>query len=289
MLFALLGLVSALTATMGREASAQTLPVISISADAAHFYEGETASFTLTASVAPTTALTVNLSVTEHQTYTGAVPNGQLGAQRFTFPANATTAKYTIAIQNSPNITVDGGDFGTATHGAVYVAVSAGTGYTVGRPQNAGGNVYDVKFTAVDVSISGSGAITEGGTATFTLTASSAPGTLRTVAVQVTDSGNFAKPGQTGRRNMFITAGSTKSLKLTIETVDDSVDEPAGTITVTVLGGTHVTIGSPSTATVAVSDDDEPKPEITVTGVSPITEGATRCSPSPPTPHPPPT
>ncbi|MYD30216.1 MAG: hypothetical protein F4X01_01180, partial [Nitrospira sp. SB0661_bin_20] len=48
------------------------------------------------------------------------------------------------------------------------------------------------------VSIAGGGGVTEGGTATFTLTASPAPSAPIAVNVDVTDSGSFAGAGQTG-------------------------------------------------------------------------------------------
>ena len=54
--------------------------------------------------------------------------------------------------------------------------------------------------------------------------------------------------------------------------MSDTTDEPNGTVTVALAAGGY-TLGSPASADVDVSDDDDPPPEITIEGVSGVTEG----------------
>ena len=107
------------------------------------------------------------------------------------------------------------------------------------------------------MSIAGGGDITEGATATFTLSATPAPASALTVPVQVTQSGSFAQSGQTGTKQ--VTVGTDGTGTLTVATVNDSVDEPDGSLTATVRTGTGYTPSATAhRATVHVADDDVP-------------------------------
>ena len=275
-LVGLLTLVSALTLTVQNEAHAQTLPVISIVSDSYFAYERDTASWTLTASPAPSAALTVQLNVTEFEEYSGVVPSNKLGSQTFTFPANQTSATYTISLLDSSNVATSGGQSGDPRVGRVTVELSKGTGYTVGKPTDDYANVYDWRFAPVEVSISRvASPITEGGTAQFTITADSAPMTHRDVRVLVADSGDFAVSGQAEEREVHLAAGATTTT-LTVTTDDDITHESPGTITATLLPhALHLTVGSPNSATVTVNDNDDPPPTVTISADSAsVTEGS---------------
>ena len=269
-LLVLLGVVSALTVIARGEALAQSVPRISITIDDGMVYEGQPASFTLKASQAPSSNLTVNLSVSE-RLYTGGVAQSRLGNQTFTFPSGQTTAKYEAPTQDSPNISPTGGSSNSASVGRIYVTISSPPGqqpaYSVGKPKSAYGDLNPAEWTPIEVSISAGSAISEGGTAEFTLTADSAPVTLRTVSVRVDDSGDFAKSRQAGTRYVNFGKGST-SATLRVKTDDDSTDEPDGTIKATLTGGgsydNRYNKGSSSSASVAVSDNDD-APTYTVT------------------------
>ena len=113
----------------------------------------------------------------------------------------------------------------------------------------------DVAASDPVVSIMGGTAITEGGTATFTLTAIPAPLSDLSVAVDVGDSGDFAVSGQTGPRTVTLGIGGTGTL--TVTTDDDNADEANGSITATIKPGTGYTPSSTSkTVSIAVSDND---------------------------------
>ena len=114
------------TITVNREAP---LPQVTISAETSPITEGTAATFTLTATPAPTTALTVNVSVTE----TGSVISGT-PPSAITINANETTATLTVATDDD-NVDEEAS--------AITAALQAGTGYTVGDPSSTSVTVND--------------------------------------------------------------------------------------------------------------------------------------------------
>ncbi|WP_420619857.1 fibronectin type III domain-containing protein [Candidatus Poriferisocius sp.] len=106
------------------------------------------------------------------------------------------------------------------------------------------------------VTITGGTGVAEGGGAVFTIAATSGTASSVAVNVEVAQQGVFTT--NTGSRTVTVSAGGTATI--TIPTADDSADEPDGSITATVQSGTDYTVGTPSTASVTVSDDDPPTP-----------------------------
>ena len=102
----------------------------------------------------------------------------------------------------------------------------------------------------------GTSPITEGTDATFTLTASPAPLSNLSVRVSVTQSGAFISG--TPPTTVQISSGRTTG-RLTVQTRNDSVDEPHGSITARVLDGTGYVVGTTFSAKVTV-EDNEPDP-----------------------------
>ena len=112
-----------------------------------------------------------------------------------------------------------------------------------------------------EVSITAGSAITEGGDATFTLTASPAPAADLAVTVTVATTGDYG--AATGQRTATIP--TTGSVTVTVGTTDDDTDEPDGSVTATVNTGSGYTVSaSQGAATVAVADDDAPSTGYTV-------------------------
>ena len=85
-------------------------------------------------------------------------------------------------------------------NGSVTAAVESGNGYTVGSPSSASVNVADnddappPPATPV-ITISAGGGITEGGSATFTISANPAPASPITVNIGVSESGSWGASG----------------------------------------------------------------------------------------------
>ena len=122
-----------------------------------------------------------------------------------------------------------------------------------------------------EVSVTAGSAITEGGDATFTVTASPAPAADLAVTVTVSQSGDWG--AATGQRT--VTVPATGSVTVTVGTADDSTDETDGSVTATVNTGSGYTVSATQgAATVAVADNDAaPTPAVSVTGASGGTEG----------------
>ena len=108
-----------------------------------------------------------------------------------------------------------------------------------------------------EVTISaGTTPVTEGTSATFTITASSAPTSALTVNVNVTQTGDVISG--TASSTVTIDANQT-SATLTVATDDDAADETNGVVTAEVQSGTGYTVGSTSSASVTVEDNDDPR------------------------------
>ncbi len=133
----------------------------------------------------------------------------------------------------------------------VVVSPTAGTAtYTI--------NNDDVTTsTTPTVTIAGGSAVTEGTGAQFTVNASPAPTGALTVQLDVSDddTSDFVAAGDEGRKTVTIGASQT-SATYTVNTVADSTDEPNGEVTVSVAESDSYTVGSTSSATTTVNDDD---------------------------------
>ena len=105
-----------------------------------------------------------------------------------------------------------------------------------------------------EITIPGGSGITEGGSASFTISANPAPAGSITVNIGVSESGSF---GASGPATITVSGASAT---YTVTTSNDNLDEPNGSVTATVQSGTGYTVGTPSTASVNVADDDNPAP-----------------------------
>ncbi len=106
-----------------------------------------------------------------------------------------------------------------------------------------------------EISIASDGDVTEGGAASFTISASPAPAADLTVSVNVSQSGDYG--ATVGAQTVTIPTSGTYTLS--VSTSDDSTDEADGSVTATVNTGTGYTVSSSgSTATAAVADNDDP-------------------------------
>ncbi len=227
-------------------------PVVSISGGSP-VTEGTAANFTVSASPAPTSNLTVNLTV-EDAPGADFVASSNQGSGK-TVIINANTSSKTYTVQTNP-------DNNDEPSGPVTVTVNDGTGYTVGSTKTASVTVNDNDPTppgtpVVTITRRGSSGITEGGTVTFDLTANPNPSGSISVEVNVDDSGDFAGSGQGGSKT--VTIGTGGNAPLTVTTVNDNNDEPNGNITATVAPvnpGSDYRVGTPAEARVRVNDND---------------------------------
>ncbi len=110
--------------------------------------------------------------------------------------------------------------------------------------------------TTPTLSVTAGNNITEGGNATFTITASPAPASTLTANISVSQRGDYAASGTTGAKTVAIPTAGSASYSVT--TIDDSVDEPDGSITLTLNAGSGYRLSAQASASVGVSDDDLP-------------------------------
>ena len=171
----------------------------------------------------------------------------------------------------------------TLAAGTSVVTVGAGAtdeDYTVSVTATDGGGLavthdYSVEVRAKpEVSIRAViASVAEGTPATFQVVAEPPPTSDLRVVLDVDDgAGDFIS----GLPPMEVPVGTGGTGTLTVPTVDDRVGEADGMITARLvvgdMGGIGYTVGAPSSATVTVTDDDEPEVSITA-GTSSVTEG----------------
>ncbi len=223
-----------------------TTPILSLSAGSA-ITEGGNASFTITADPAPQSDFTIAYTVTETGDFLDA-PGA--GARTATLAAGATSTTLTVA-------TVD--DAADEADGSVTVTIDTASGYSIATGKGSGAVAVTDNDTPV-VSITAGPGVTEGTDAAFTVTADPVPAAPLDVALTVGQSGDFATSGQTGQRTVTIPAAGSMTVEVT--TVDDSTDEPDGSVTATVQTGTGYTLAAApaNAATVTVTDNDATTP-----------------------------
>ena len=116
------------------------------------------------------------------------------------------------------------------------------------------------------LTISANASVTEGTAATFTITATPAPTTALIVNVNITQTEDVLSG--TPASTISFNAGQTTAT-LTVATDDDNADEEASVITAALQAGTGYTLGTPSSASVTVEDNDVP-PNSPATGAPTI-------------------
>ena len=238
------------------------LPAVTVSAGDA-VTEGGDATFTVTASPAPASPLAVSVTVAAKGDYGIAS-----GTQTVSIPATGS-ATLTLATAN---------DAADEPDGSVSVTVAAGEGYTVGDPASGSVSIADDDLPPPVVSIAAKAAsVTEGGAAAFTLTADRAPDADLTVTLSVaeTGDGDHVAAADEGPATAVIAKGATEAV-FSVATVDDDVDEPDGSVTVTLKDGGGYTVPPPpgNAAAVTVSDNDAAAlPSLSVADVT-VKEGA---------------
>ncbi|MCY3786458.1 MAG: hypothetical protein OXG47_07005, partial [bacterium] len=215
--------------------------------------EGNAASFTITANPKPSAPITVTLAVAQ---------TGAFGVATGTKTINIPTSGRKFY---SVSTTDDGLD---EADGSVTVTLKAGTGYTLAASKQATVRVADDDVPVI--SVNAGEAISEGGTASFTITADPALAAPLTVSLTVAQSGQFG--AATGTKTVSVpTSGS---ISIAVATSDDSADEADGAIAVTIATSLRYTVSATQNkATVAVADNDVPVISIS-TAHSSVTEGS---------------
>ena len=250
-------------------------PVISIVADVSPIVEGSDAVFIITAGPTPSDDLNIIVDVSGGAGFTAVS-----GSQRVRLAAGTDTARLVVPTIDD---TVDEPD------GTITARIESGTGYGVGAPESAAVTVRDNDGedgvvpdppTSVISIVADVSPIVEGSDAVFIITASPTPSDDLNIIVDVSGGAGFTAVSGSQRVQF---APGTDTARLVVPTIDDTVDEPDGTITARIGSGTGYGVGTPESAAVTVRDNDSSgggggtrrRPVISIVAdVSPIVEGS---------------
>jgi hypothetical protein len=229
------------------------LPTVSVTAsDPAAAEPASPGSFRISRTGRTTASLSISYSVTgtattgtDFTTLTGTV----------TIPAGATFGTLTVTPINDTVI---------ESPETVIVTLQASTRYTVGTPSTATVTITDddvlptVAVTATDAAASEPAA-----TGTFTVTRTGSTTAALTVGYTLGGSATSSDYTAAPASPLTIPAGAT-SATITVTPTDDSLVEEEETVEITLSDGTNYDIGSPSTATVNIADNEPSEPVVTI-------------------------
>ena len=226
-----------------------TLPVVSLSTTTPSLIEGATATITLSSDqIAPTNGLLVSYQKNQIGDFFATEFHGGDTAMILA----DETSKVLSFTTNDDNLDEPDGSF--------TITLETSTNYSFGSTSSVTIDVADNDDPPV-ISIADAPAVVEGtdSDAVFTLTASRQVSEIRTINITIDGAIGFMPSGQVPTTATLNANSTTATLTIPIE--DDDVDEADGTITVTISDPTNAgdyQIGSPSSAQVSVTDNDEP-------------------------------
>ena len=178
---------------------------------------------------------------------------------RVTFTGPSANA-VTLTLSAAADSTAEAGDE-TVDIGLGALGASSGTGLGGG----ASGTDNLATFSITDPSalpvltISGGAAVTEGGAASFTVTAVPTPTSTLIINRNIADApgADFLADTDEGDNGFWVFSSGQASRTFTVQTVADGTDEPSGPVTVTLKPRpSEYALGTPASATVTVNDDD---------------------------------
>ncbi len=237
-----------LTALRSNDAAPLVTPSLTIQSEDDVVSPGMAATFLITASVASSSDITVNLT-----------PGGSAGSQDIVtpptsvvLPANDTSV--TVSVQTRVNTVVE-------PDPTIVMSIGLSSSYGLGNPSTAQTTIKNNNVPALQ--ITGGTTLSPGGTATLTITADQAPFQNTQVALNLSGSAVAGTDYQPVNPVLTLTAGST-SASITIDTINNRVIEPnkflvasispSSSYSVGVQGSTVITIaGSGAVPTVTLS------------------------------------
>lgn len=218
-----------------------TTPELTIQSVSDNVPQGTAATFVISASVAPTTDTIVNLMTT------GTAGSGDIVTPptSITLPTGMTSAS--VSVQTRVNSTVEADP-------TVIVSITAGTGYTVGSPSSAQTTIKNNNVPILQ--ISGTTAVSPGGSATLTVTADQAPLQDTQVGLAITGSAVSGTDFTPVHPVLTLSTGST-SASVTFNTLSTNVIQPDKYIEVALSPSpTTYGIGAQSSSVITITGSD---------------------------------
>ena len=245
------------------------LPMVAVGSSRLPIAEGASASFAVSRVGSTTSALTVDLTVSESGG--DRVASTDEGSRSVTIPAGDSSVAFGVATVDDSVVEADS---------TITVTVNSGAGYGVVPPGSASVivNEDDTAAPAVSVFLRARSTlpVTEGASLVFEVSRGfgdpvTAP---LTVNLRVSEIGDVVAAAEMGSRSVMIAAGDRRAT-FSVATVDDSVAEGDSVVTVEVTGGMGYSF-SPffDSESVAVYDNDDTPPTVAIrSATSPMLEG----------------
>jgi hypothetical protein len=221
-------------------------------------------------------ALTVNFSVGGSASFPG--DYSQSGATTFTPPTGTVTF---AAMSSTATVTIDPtADNTVESDETVDIALTSGTGYTVGSPSAAQGTITN-DDADVSVAVSPSSVAEDGATnLVYTFTRTGFTGSALAVNFSVGGSAGFPTDySQSGATTYSSSSGTVtfgmgnNTAMVTIDPASDTTIESDETVILTSTSGTGYNVSSPSSATGTITNDDADV-SVTVAPASVAEDGA---------------
>jgi hypothetical protein len=212
-------------------------PTLTIQSVASQVNQGQVATFVITASSAPTAAVTVNLG------YSGTAGSGDIIAPPLTAQLQAGATQTSVSVQTRVNTTV-------GSSRTIVAMLEGGSGYTVGAPGSAQTSIANNNVP--ELTISGGTTVSPGGTATLTVTANQAPLTNTEVFLSLAGSAQAGTDYNPPNPVVNLAAGTT-SASFTVSTLNSQVLGPNKYIVVSLTASPgNYSVGNPGAAVVTI-------------------------------------
>jgi uncharacterized membrane protein len=217
--------------------------------------------FTISRSGDTTGALTVTYSLT------GSAGNGSdytLLPNMVVIPATQASVAVTVTPMN---------DLIPEDDETVILTVTSGTGYSVGSPSVATVTIDDNDLPAVSV-VAADAAAAESGPDVGSFTVSRTGSTTNALSVSYTLTGTAGNGSDYSLPTTVVIPAGQPSATVTVTPINDLVSEPPETVILTIAANALYAVGSPTAATVTISDNDAPVVDINATDDSAAEAGS---------------
>ncbi len=229
-----------ITITPSRSAS------ITVSPSSANEDSGTPFVYTVTLSSTNSSATTVNLTrsgtATSGTDYTGAVTS-------VVVPANATSASFSVTPVADTTVEPDE---------TVIFQVANGTGYSIGNPSSATATIVNDDYPSASIAVSPASVYENGGNnLVYTVSLSQPSPSALSIGFSVGGTATSGTDYAAVNSPLVIAAGQTSGT-ITVSPTPDTTVEPDETVVISLNAGSGYTVGSPSSATGTILNDDQP-------------------------------